>query len=144
MKNKGTLLWLDDVRNPFENHWVVTFSPILNEDLKHIEWVKSYNEFINWIKNNELPEAICFDHDLGMDVSLDARSKGMTKKKSRLLKQKEKTGFDCAKWLVDYCLDNNKSLPLYNIQSANPVGKANIDSLLLNYQRTKDSWDSET
>jgi hypothetical protein len=144
MKNKGTLLWLDDVRNPFENHWVVTFSPILNEDLKHIEWVKSYNEFINWIKNNELPEAICFDHDLGMDVSLDARSKGMTKKKSRLLKQKEKTGFDCAKWLVDYCLDNNKSLPLYNIQSANPVGKANIDSLLLNYSRTKDSWDSET
>ena len=144
MKNKGTLLWLDDVRNPFKNHWVVTFSPILNEDLKHIEWVKSYNEFINWIKNNELPEAICFDHDFGMDVSLDARSKGMTKKKSRLLKQKEKTGFDCAKWLVDYCLDNNKSLPLYNIQSANPVGKANIDSLLLNYQRTKDSWDSET
>ena len=91
MKNKGTLLWLDDVRNPFENHWVVTFSPILNEDLKHIEWVKSYNEFTNWIKNNELPEAICFDHDLGMDVSLDSRSKGMTKKKSRLLKQKEKT-----------------------------------------------------
>ena len=135
MKNKGTLLWLDDVRNPFENHWVVTFSPILNEDLKHIEWVKSYNEFINWIKNNELPEAICFDHDLGMDVSLDARSKGMTKKKSRLLKQKEKTGFDCAKWLVDYCLDNNKSLPLYNIQSSNPVGKANIDSLLINYIR---------
>ena len=70
-----------------------------------------------------------------MDVSLDARSKGMTKKKSRLLKQKEKTGFDCAKWLVDYCLDNNKSLPLYNIQSANPVGKSNIDSLLINYIR---------
>jgi hypothetical protein len=32
-------------------------------------------------------------------------------------------------------LDNNKSLPLYNIQSANPVGKANIDSLLINYIR---------
>jgi hypothetical protein len=45
----------------------------------------------------------------------------------------EKTGMDCAKWLVDYCLDNKLTLPLYNIQSANPSGKDNIDGLLKNF-----------
>lgn len=53
------------------------------------------------IINHSLPDGICFDHDLG----------------------EEKTGYDCAKWLVDYCMDNNLKLPLYAIQSANPVGK---------------------
>jgi len=31
----------------------------------------------------------------------------------------------------------DKELPLYNIQSANPVGKDNIDSLLKNYLKHK-------
>ena len=47
----------------------------------------------------------------------------------------EKTGYDCAKWLVEYCIDNNKSLPKYAIQSANPVGKENINSLLMNFNK---------
>lgn len=36
-------------------------------------------------------------------------------------------------WLVDYCIDNNQKLPLYNIHSANPTGKENIDKYLKNY-----------
>jgi hypothetical protein len=128
-----TLLWLDDIRNPYEDHWGITFSPIPSNELGHIEWVKSYDQFVSYIKQNGLPDAICFDHDLGMEVALAARAEGMSKRKSRVLKQQEKTGFDCAKWLVDYCLDTDKPLPLYNIQSANPVGKENIDSLLKNF-----------
>jgi hypothetical protein len=128
-----TLLWLDDIRNPYEDHWSITFSPIPSNELGHTEWVKSYDEFVSYIKQNGLPDAICFDHDLGMEVALAARAEGMSKRKSRVLKQQEKTGFDCAKWLVDYCLDTDKPLPLYNIQSANPVGKENIDSLLKNF-----------
>lgn len=131
MKNKGILLWLDDVRNPHEDGWLV-FSPITPNK---VVWVKSYKQFVDWITINGLPEAICFDHDLGMDVALQARAKGISKRKSRLLKQEEKTGYDCAKWLVNYCIDNNKPLPLYNIQSANPVGKANIDAYLKHYIR---------
>ena len=45
---------------------------------------------------------------------------------------------DCAKWLVDYCIDNQLTLPLYNIQSANPVGKENIDGLLKNFIKHQD------
>lgn len=128
------LLWLDDTRKPFgfidddeeKGSWL-TFSPIA-QPFETI-WAKNYDEFVSWIKTNGLPDAICFDHDLGMDVALKARAKGMSKRKSRELKQHEKTGYDCAKWLVEYCLDNKLALPKWNIQSANPVGKANIEGL---------------
>jgi hypothetical protein len=106
-----TLLWLDDVRNPLEDYWLV-FSPI--EQPFIVIWVKKYHEFVSWILENGLPTAICFDHDLS-DIHINKST------------YKEKTGYDCAKWLVEYCIDNKKELPLYNIQSANQVGKENID-----------------
>lgn len=126
------LLWLDDIRDPMQDDWLV-FSPITPNE---VIWVKSYQEFTKWIRENGLPDAICFDHDLGMEVALEARSKGMSKRKSRQLKQQELTGFDCVKWLVEYCIDNKQPLPLYNIQSANPVGKENMDSYLKNYLKS--------
>ena len=127
-----TLLWLDDYRDPFDKEidWMV-FSPI-GRDV-NIVWVKSYKEFCDYIKYKGLPDGICFDHDLGEDENSIRISKGMNKKQSRKLKQLEKTGYDCAKYLVDYCMDNEKPLPLYNIQSSNPAGKENIDALLKNY-----------
>ena len=136
------LLWLDDIRDPngpMEDGqlWFTAFSPI-KEAPYSIHWVKSYREFVDWIKFNGLPDAICFDHDLGMEVAIKAREKGMSKRESRKLKQKEMTGMDCAKWLVDYCIDNQLALPLYNIQSANPVGKDNIDGLLQNFIKHQD------
>src|ERR1035441_9103838 len=96
------LLWLDDKRNPLESNWL-DFSPI--EQPFEVTWVKSYAEFVKCIKANGLPDAICFDHDLGDEVAVDTRAKGMSKKKSRQLKQREKSGMECAKWLVEYCLD---------------------------------------
>lgn len=94
------LLWLDDIRDPMEGDWQ-SYSPISHDE---VIWVKSYNEFIFWIKTNGLPDAICFDHDLGMDVAALARAKGKSKNAARKLKQEEKTGHDCAKWLVNYCI----------------------------------------
>lgn len=126
------LLWLDDIRNPLENDWLV-FSPI--EQPFKVVWVKTYFEFTKWITENGLPTAICFDHDLGLQNHFDRVKDGMSKRKSRLLKPIEKTGKDCANWLVEYCLDNKLKLPLYNIQSANPVGKENIDMLLKKFKK---------
>lgn len=109
-----TLLWLDDYRDPNKDDWM-NFSPIGKDCL--VVWVKSYEEFVDWIKTYELPDAICFDHDLGD------------------FPENEKTGCDCAKWLVKYCYEKGKPLPLFNIQSANLVGKANIQQLLERYNR---------
>ena len=106
-----TLLWLDDCRDPTQNDWLI-FSPIgRNAD---VNWVMNYQEFVDWVMINGLPDGICFDHDLG----------------------EERTGYDCAKWLVDYCIDTMQILPLYGIQSANPVGRENIDMLFKNYLKS--------
>ena len=126
------LIWLDDLRDPFEKdgEWLV-FSPI--EHPYEVHWVKSYEEFVGWITVNGLPNAICFDHDLGEDAAKEKVAKGMNKKKARLEKKLAKSGFDCAKWLVEHCMDWGLDLPKWNVQSANPVGKDNINGLLSGY-----------
>ena len=107
-KNNKVLLWLDDYRDPMSNDWL-NFSPI-GKDIE-VVWVKDYNEFIGWINTNGLPDGICFDHDLGEGLN----------------------GYDCAKWLVEYCMEHNLGLPKWNIQSSNPVGRENINCLLNNF-----------
>lgn len=130
MKQK-ILLWLDDYRNPFENNWLA-FSPISLDNTK-VVWIKSYDEFVLYIKLQGLPDAICFDHDLS-DEHYDKSMYNNDGSYYRLYdKFKEKTGYDCAKFLIEYCMENKLKIPLYNIQSANPVGRKNIEQLLRNY-----------
>jgi len=129
------LLWLDDYRNPFDKEvdWMM-FSAI-GRDVE-IHWVKSYDEFTAWIEENGLPDAINFDHDLGEDIAKERVSKGMSKRAARKLKRETLSGFDCTKWLVNYCIDNKKSLPKWYTHSANPVGRDNINAYLTNYNKT--------
>lgn len=111
--NKIKVLWLDDVRDP------VLHYP-LSSETHTIAWVLSYEQFVQWIEKNGLPNVISFDHDLGdYDESTD---------------HQEKTGMDCAKWLVNYCLDNNQDLPEFSVHSANPVGADNIRQYLNNFK----------
>lgn len=112
------ILWLDDFRNPYE--WIpyikMTYPRMVKEPHVVI-WVKSYNEFVEYITNYGLPDAIGFDHDLA-DESPN-----------------EKTGYDAAKFLVEYCLENNADLPEFESQSTNPAGRENILNLLNNFKR---------
>ncbi len=48
---------------------------------------------------------------------------------TRTIWKQEKTGRDCAHWLVGYCQDNNVPLKLVSVHSHNPVGTSNIQSL---------------
>jgi hypothetical protein len=114
------LLWLDDVRNPFEKEgeWLV-FAPMRANE---VIWVKDYNEFVAWITENGLPDGIAFDHDLADVIKC----------------KEEKTGMDCAHWLVNYCLDNDKKLPIFGSHSANPPGRENIINLLTNFKKSQD------
>lgn len=107
--NMRTLLWVDDARNPMEDDWM-NFSPI-GRNCKVI-WAQSYQEAIDFLEK-EWPDAICLDHDLG----------------------EEKSGYDIAKYIVDQCIDEGKKLPEFASQSANPVGRENIITLLSNYKR---------
>jgi len=99
------LLWLDDMRNPHINS-----EGKVPQGYK-IVWAKNYYEFVSWMQNNPPPDLISFDHDLGQG----------------------ETGYDCAKWLVEQCLDNNIPSPRFFVHSANPVGSENIMGLLTNF-----------
>ena len=130
----NTLLWLDDMRRPFTGTWVDDYSPIDTSNIV-VEWVKSYDEFTKWINRNGLPTAICFDHDLGKLTEKELLSQGYSKQEARKRKGEEKSGYDCAKWLVEYCMDNEVDVPKYNVQSSNPAGRDNILGLLDNYHK---------
>ena len=110
-----TILWLDDIRDPNINNWLDRFSPVKQIYDYYVIWVKSYKEFKAWIDSNGLPAAICFDHDLG-DIG-----------------DNEKTGYDCAKYLVQFCMDNGLDIHKFGIQSSNGPGADNIKAYLLNY-----------
>jgi hypothetical protein len=47
---------------------------------------------------------------------------------------KEKTGLDCAKWLVDICLEMNIKMPTVYVHSANPIGSGNMMGYINNYR----------
>jgi hypothetical protein len=121
MKNK--YLFLDDERDPINTYEYTRYVPFVSK-----EWdiVRSYDEFTQYIIQNGLPDFISFDHDLGY-ISQDYWDNN--------LNNNEKNGMDCAKFLIEYCIDNNNNLPQYYVHSMNPVGKRNIISILSNFSK---------
>lgn len=115
------LIWIDDIRDPFKADWLMSYAPEYAYGEGEVVWVKDYNEFIDEVITNGLPDKIAFDHDLGEGNS----------------------GMDCAKWLVSWCMDKHEDLPEWTIQSDNPAGKENINSLLSNYLKFKESENEE-
>lgn len=87
----------------------------LRETPKDYLRVYNYAEFVKWVNEHGLPDFISFDHDLG----------------------EGETGYDCAKFLVEYCLDHQMPLPYFTVHSQNPVGKENIEKLLENFNKMK-------
>ena len=67
---------------------------------------------------------ISFDHDLGKKHYLNQGREIFYEDFD------EPTGWHCARWLIEHCLDNNVNLPeqIY-IHSMNIVGATNIKSL---------------
>ncbi|WP_300685688.1 cyclic-phosphate processing receiver domain-containing protein [Chryseobacterium sp.] len=118
------LLFLDDIRYPVEAYQYTKQEIFLRNDW-HI--VRNYEQFVNSILEKGLPEMISFDHDLADNHNLnqDTQQYG------------EKTGYDCAKWLIEYCMDHYLDLPKFYCHSMNPVGKENIQSLLKNFKEQK-------
>lgn len=113
----GKLLWIDDIRDPFLDK-----EGKVPKEASEIHWVLKYHQFVDWITENGLPDIISFDHDLS-DIHINKST------------YKEKTGMDCAKWLVEYCMDKDLDLPQFYVHSANPVGADNINGVLNNYKK---------
>lgn len=119
-KEHPIILWLDDERDPNTIYplvddswvekptWVEYITGRTNTGNWEVVWVKNYAEFVKYIETVGIPDVVCFDHDLG----------------------EQKTGKDCAWYLVDTLLDCNSIGPAIRSQSYNPGGLANIYALI--------------
>ena len=82
--------------------------------------IRSYDEFVDYfmsVGNMTRMHIVSFDHDLGPG----------------------KNGYDCAKWLVNWCMEHGYGVPTYTIHSANPVGAENIKSVFETYYKVKEN-----
>lgn len=123
MKERAyTKLYLDDVRTPKTEGWEV---------------VRTYEDFVNWITENGLPDEVSFDHDLGREHTLYFMNNGGFENPPNPLdvKFESKTGYDAAKWLCEYCWTNGLPVPTWNVHSANPVGRDNIIQIMENFEK---------
>lgn len=126
-------LFLDDYRVPTDCAQYM-YRKGIDCRLYHQDWiiVRSYIDFVEYINNNGLPDLISFDHDLADDFTL--RENLDVNKWFNVLENREYTGMDAAKWLINYCIDNNLKLPQYIVHSSNPSGYENIKGLLDNFK----------
>lgn len=119
-------LFLDDVRLPNNVTWVA-----LPEN-QHYTVVRNYQEFVDIVTLRGLPKFVTYDHDLS-----DAHyGDGLHGDAINYDKYAEKTGYDCAKWLVAECQKLGVKHPPYQVHSMNPIGKKNIISYVESYNKS--------
>src|SRR6478752_846746 len=123
-------LFLDDIRIPYQVGNYI--NPVeLRVLYRKSAWdiVRDYDEFVKFIETKGLPKLISFDHDLA-----DEHYNSESWQDSTFGIYREKTGYDCAKWLVEYCEKNSLSLPEILVHSMNPIGSENIKNLINGYK----------
>ena len=122
-----TALYLDDQRTPTTT--IPGYEP----------WkvVRNYEEFTKFISEFGIPDLISFDHDLAEEHIEDYFKQKLEIgwQQPDYASYKEYTGLDCARWLVDLCQEKNLQLKAVSVHSHNPVGAANIQSLINGFKR---------
>lgn len=120
MKIEKKRLYLDDVRTPVSEDWIV---------------VRNYDEFVAQIKLIGLEgfEVISLDHDLGESAMVEYYTNVKNNYELNYNNIEEKTGMDCCKFLVSESMNKNIPLPQIYVHSANPIGSANMMGYVNNY-----------
>ena len=122
-----TALYLDDVRTPTTT--IPGYEP----------WnvVRNYDEFVKFITDFGIPDLISFDHDLAKEHIDDYYKQFYDQgyQHPDYENYKEKTGLDCAQWLVNYCQEKKLQLKSISVHSHNPVGASNIQSFINGFKK---------
>ena len=132
-------LFLDDQRMPGNVTWVSLPNAVYTV-------VRDYSEFIEIIETNGVPEFVSFDHDLAdehyitmlKDMQLNSTGQMLFEVADDIVDidyGDEKTGYECAKWLVDYCHDTGAKFPEFMVHSMNPVGSERIKQYIENAKK---------
>jgi len=114
-------IYLDDVRTPVnDSEWIV---------------VRNYDEFVAKVDEIGLENihTISLDHDLDKSAMVEWLYGAVRNYTIDYSKIKEKTGFDCAKWLIEKW---KSGAPVVNVttHSSNAIGSANIMGYINNYK----------
>ena len=118
--NYMNIIYLDDTRTPTDDRWIV---------------VRNYDEFVEKVTEIGLKniEIISLDHDLGDSAMTEWHSNVYTNYTIDYNNITEKTGYDCAKWLVKQWMEGEPVVDVYT-HSANAIGSANIMGYINNYR----------
>lgn len=125
--NEQYYLFLDDMRSPSNVSWI---------ELPLVNWtiVKTYKEFVSIIEQKGLPRIISLDNDL-CDEHYDEynwvhNTMNMNFGKIDYSRFKEKCGYHCALFLVDYCKKKKLALPEVYIHTMNDIAAEDIRKVL--------------
>lgn len=120
MKINKKRIYLDDVRTPVDNEWVV---------------VRNYDEFVSTINliGLENIELISLDHDLGEGAMIEYYTNVKNNYMLNYNNINERTGMDCCRFMVSESMNRKIPLPQIYIHSANPIGSANMMGYINNY-----------
>lgn len=113
-------IYLDDVRTPVDKDWTI---------------VRNFDEFVSTVMYIGLDniELISLDHDLGDTAMAEWHRNVYHNYTLDYNNITEKTGMDCAKWLVDQWLEGAPVVDVV-VHSANAIGSANIMGYINNYR----------
>lgn len=133
-------IYLDDIRTPIsKENW---------------EIARNYDQFVSIVQKYGLDniQKISMDHDLGETAIEEYFRNALPNYEIDYSRIEEKTGYDAAKWLVDYFYsvyperidmkreDKNKIpfvFPAITVHSANPIGSANIMGYINNFYKNE-------
>ena len=119
-------IYLDDVRTPTQG---------VGEDNQPWVVVRSYDEFVEKVNEIGLEniQMVSLDHDLGDTAMTEWKNNVYHNYELNYDNITEKTGYDCAKWLVEQWMDG-KPVVTVMTHSANAIGSANIMGYINNYR----------
>jgi len=122
-------LFLDDIRDPRMAYDTCIRDP----RYLMLGWVivRNFEEFITKIMDDGVPDLVSFDHDLA-DIHYSNYFSGSWENKY-YEKNEEKTGYQCLKWLCDYCIEHKELIPECIFHTANTVGKENMKNYYMNF-----------
>lgn len=125
-------LFLDDVRQP-NSSWMNYFREV-TYDLFDFKVAKNYEEFVKIIDELGVPLFVSYDHDLAESHYDQSMFIGETEYNKAIENSVEKTGLECAKYLISKL--KGEPHPLYVVHSQNPIGKIRIKNCIEDYNKS--------
>jgi len=135
-------LFLDDERFPVnrgtQGSQMSAYDLTGNKRYFLLDWiiVRNFGDFVKAIEERGLPLICSFDHDLKDFHYYHYQTYTVYTGKIDYTVV-EGTGYECAKWLINYLLDNDLDAPEILIHTQNTVGARNIRKLFDDYNKMR-------